>query len=46
MVEVRRVSDRMMIVVLVFEEGTLRLICGYASERGRSFEKNSLFMMS
>ena len=32
---VRRVSDRMMVVVLVFEKDVLRLICGY----GRSFEE-------
>ena len=32
---VRRVSDRMMAVVLVFEKDVLRLNCGY----GRSFEE-------
>ena len=32
---VRRVSDRMMAVVLVFEKDVLRLICGY----GRRFEE-------
>ena len=31
----KRVSDRMMAVVLVFEKDVLRLICGY----GRSFEE-------
>ena len=29
-VKVRRVSDRVMAVLLVFEEDVLRLICGYA----------------
>ena len=29
-VEVRRVSDRVMTVVFIFEEDVLRLICGYA----------------
>ena len=33
-VEVRRVSDRVMTVVVVFEEDVLRLICGYASQCG------------
>ena len=33
-VEVRRVSDRVMTVV-VFEEDVLRLICGYALQSGR-----------
>ena len=28
--EVRRVSDKVMTVVLVFEEDIFRLICGYA----------------
>ena len=33
-VEVRRVCDRMMTVV-VFEENVLRLICGYSPQSGR-----------
>ena len=37
-VEVRRVSDRVMTVV-VFEEDVLRLICGYALQSGRSLEE-------
>ena len=46
LVEVRRVSDRMMTLV-VFEEDVLRLICGYAPQGGRSFlVKNWLSMMS
>ena len=44
-VEVRRVSDRV-ITVVVFEEGVLMLICGYDPQSGRSWKKNSLFMMS
>ena len=38
----RRVSDRVMAVVLVFE---LKLICVYAPQSGSSLE-DSLFMMS
>ena len=38
MVEVRRVSDRVMTVVAVFEEDVLRLICGYAHQGESSFE--------
>ena len=45
MVEVRRVSDRVMTVV-VFEEDVLRLSCGYAPKRGRSLEENSIFVTS
>ena len=33
--EVRRVSDRVMAVVLVFEEGVLRLIYEYIPQIGR-----------
>ena len=41
--EVRRVSDRVMTVV-VFEEDVLRLICGYAPQSGISFEyRQSLY---
>ena len=44
--EVRRICDRVMTLV-VFEEDVLRLICGYAPQSGRSFwRKNSLFMSS
>ena len=39
MVEIRRVSDRVMAVVLVFEEHVLRLICGYALQSGSLEEK-------
>ena len=37
-VEVRRVSDRVMTLV-VFEEDVLRLTMGYAPQSGRSFEE-------
>ena len=40
------VSDRVMTIVVVFEADVLRLICLYAPQSGRSFEKSSLFMMS
>ena len=33
-VEVRRVSDRVMAVVVVYEEDVLRLICGYGMQGG------------
>ena len=36
-IEVRRVSDRMMTFVVVFEEDVLRLICGYVPQSGISF---------
>ena len=43
-VEVRRVSDRVMAVVLVFEEYVLRLISRYALQSGRHLEeKQSLY---
>ena len=32
-VEVRRLSDCVMTVVVVFEEDVVRLICGYASQK-------------
>ena len=38
-VEVGRVSDRVMTVVVVFEEDVLRLICGYTPQSGRSLEE-------
>ena len=41
---VRRVSDRVMTVVVVFEEDVLVLNCGYAPQSGRSFaEKQSFY---
>ena len=41
-VEVRRVSDRVMTLV-VFEKDVLRLICGYAPQSGRCLEKKPSF---
>ena len=41
-VEVRRVSDRV-ITVVVFEEDVLRLICGYAPQCGRSLAEKQCF---
>ena len=37
------VSDRVMAVVLVFEEDVLWLICGYAPQSGRSLEEKHFF---
>ena len=45
-VEVRRVSDSVMTVVVVFEEGVVEKICGYAPQSVRSFEEKKFFMMS
>ena len=42
-VEIGRVSDRMIAVLLVFEEDALWLICGCALQ-SRSLEKNRLFI--
>ena len=35
-----------MTVVVVIEDGVLRLICGYTPQSGRSLEENSLFVVS
>ena len=35
MLEVGTVSDRLVAIVFVFEEGVERLICGYAPQGGR-----------
>ena len=45
-VEVRRVSDRVMAVIVVFDEDGLRLICGYDPQSERCFEENQFFMMN
>ena len=45
-VEVRRVSDRVMSVMLVFEDDVLRLICWYSLQSGRILGRNTVFMMS
>ena len=39
MVEVGRVSDRVITVVVVFEEDVLRSICGHALQGGRSMKE-------
>ena len=39
----RTVSDRVMAVVLIFEEDVLRLICGYAPQNGRRLDKKQSF---
>ena len=46
-VEVRRESDRVVEVVVVFEKDVIRLIHGYAPQNGRSLEDiHRLFVMS
>ena len=42
-VEVGSVSDRVLTVVVVFEEDVLRLICWYAPQIGRSLEEEQVF---
>ena len=42
MVEVRRVSDRVMTVVVAFEADVLRLICGYVSQ-WKKFGRKTVF---
>ena len=43
--EVRHIIDRMMTVVVVFEEDVMRLICGYGSQIEISLFFYSLFTM-
>ena len=45
-VEVRRVTNRVMALVVVLEEDVPRLICGHDPQCGRSLEENSLLMTS
>ena len=45
-VEVRRLSDRVMTVVIIFEEDVLKLICGYALLSGRISKEKQSFKMS
>ena len=42
-IEVRRVSDRVMSFVVVFEENILRLIYRHPPQNGRSLEENQSF---
>jgi len=42
-VEVRRKSDRVMAVVLIFEEVVVRVICAYGPQSGRSEEEKDVF---
>ena len=42
-VEVKRVSDRVMTLVVVFEENVLRLICGNAPQSGRCFDEKVFY---
>ena len=43
-VEARRVSDRVITVVLVLEEDLMRLICGCAPQNHRCLKENSIFI--
>jgi len=42
-VEVRRKSDRVMAVVLIFEEVVVRVICAHGPQSGRSEEEKDVF---
>ena len=42
-VEVRRKSDRVMAIVLVFEEEVVRVICGYGPQSGRTSAEKERF---
>ena len=42
-VEVRRRSDRVMSIVMVFEEEVLRVICGYGPQSGRTNAEKDQF---
>ena len=41
-IEIRRVSDRVMAVVFIFED-VMRLICGYVLQSGKTFEEKQTF---
>ena len=43
--EVRRVSERVMTVVVGFEEDVLWLICGYVPQSGRSEEVSGIYIL-
>ena len=43
-VEVRRVSDRVVAVMLPIEEDVLRMICGYAPQSGRGLKGKQSFL--
>ena len=42
-VEVTRLSDRVMVAVLDFEKEVFRLVCVYAMQSGRSLEEKQSF---
>ena len=43
MIKVRRVSDEVMAIVVVFDENELSLICWYALQSGGSLEEKKFF---
>ena len=43
-VEVKRVSDRVMTLVVVFEEDLLRFICWYALQSGGCVKEKTVFL--
>ena len=43
MMEVKRINDRVLTLIVVFEEDVLRLICGYAPQCGRCLEEKQSF---
>ena len=42
-IEVRRVNDRVMSLVIVFVEGVLRVVCAYAPHSRKLLEEKNLF---
>ena len=44
-VEVRRVNDRVMSLVIVLELKVLRVVCAYAPQSGKSMEENNFCLM-
>ena len=45
-VKIRSMCDRVIAVVLVFDEDVLRLICGNLCKAEEVWKKNNLFMLS
>ena len=43
---IRSLSDRVMAIVLVFEEDVLKLVCWYTLQSGGSLKEKNLFIMS
>ena len=42
-VEINRISDRVMVVVIIFGKKVVRIVCAYAPQRGRSMSEKEKF---